>query len=80
MDAVAVIRMSDVELPLFVHVLGAMLLVGTLFAAVVALLMAWRETEPDGAVTLTRFGLWTMAAGAVPAWIVMRVGAQWVYS
>jgi hypothetical protein len=73
-------RGSDVEVALFVHVLGAMLLVGTLFGAATALVLAWRRTEPGSVATLTRYGLWTIAAGAFPAWIVMRVGAQWVYS
>ena len=76
----AVIRASDVEFPLFVHVLGAMLLVGALFAAAVALMLAWRREEPGDVAALTRFGLWTIAVGAVPAWIVMRIGAGWTYS
>jgi hypothetical protein len=76
----AVIRASDVEFPLFVHVLGAMLLVGALFTAAVALVLGWRREQAGDVATLTRFGLWTIAVGAVPAWIVMRIGAQWTYS
>jgi hypothetical protein len=76
----AVIRPSDVEFPLFVHVLGAMLLVGALFAAAVALVLGWRREQAGDVATLTRLGLWTIAVGAVPAWIIMRVGAQWTYS
>ena len=78
--SLAAIRASDVEPALFVHVLGAIALVGTLLAAATALVMAWRKTEPGEVVSLTRFGLWTIVAGTLPAWLVMRVGAQWVYS
>jgi hypothetical protein len=80
MTPLAVIRPSDVELPLFVHVLGAMLLVGMLLAATTALAMTWRRKDVGDVAALTRFGLWTIVAGVLPAWIVMRVGAQWVYS
>jgi hypothetical protein len=78
--ALAAIRPSDVELPLFVHVLGAMILVGTLLAAATAFAASWRRTDSGDVAALTRFGLWTIVAGVLPAWIVMRVGAQWVYS
>ena len=78
--SLAAIRASDVEPALFVHVLGAIALVGTLLAAATALAMAWSRTEPREVVSLTRFGLWTIVAGTLPAWLVMRVGAQWVYS
>lgn len=79
MTPYAAIRASEVDLPLIVHVLGAMALVGLLLAAALALLMSARADSPDGAAALTRFGLWTLVAGAVPAWVVMRVGAQWTY-
>ena len=78
--SLAAIRASDVEPALFVHVLGAIALVGTLLAAATALAMAWSRTEPREVVSLTRFGLWTIVAGTLPAWLVVRVGAQWVYS
>jgi hypothetical protein len=71
----AAIRPDDVNLPLFLHVLGAMLLVGTLFVVSAATAIGWRR--PDDAVGLTRFGLRTLLAGVLPAYILMRVGAQW---
>ena len=77
MSALLAIRADEVNLPLFLHVLGAMALVGTLLAVAVAMLLGWRRTEPERSVALTRFGLWTIIAGAVPSYIVMRVGAQW---
>jgi hypothetical protein len=79
-SVVASIRPGDVNLALFVHVLGAMLLVGTLLASSSALLIAWRRADPGEAAALTRFGLRTLLIGVLPAYVVMRVGAQWVQS
>jgi hypothetical protein len=76
----AAIRPDDVNFPLLLHVLGAMLLVGTLFTVGVAILAARRRPEEVEAAGLTRFGLWTLIAGVFPAWIVMRIGAQWTAS
>ena len=61
--------------PLFLHVLGAMLLVGTLLAVATSILLDWRRA--DDAAGLTRFGLRTMVIAVVPAYVLMRVGAQW---
>jgi hypothetical protein len=80
MSVLAAIRPGDVNLALFVHVLGAMLLVGTLLAASSALLIAWRRTDPGEEQALTRFGLRVLLMGVLPAYVVMRIGAQWVES
>lgn len=75
MSAIAAIRPGDVNFPLFLHVLGAMLLVGTLFAVGTAIVMGWRR-EGD-TLGFTRFGLRTLLLGVFPAYVLMRVGAQW---
>jgi len=62
--------------PLFLHVLGAMTLVGGLFAAGTALALGWQ----DGAERYVRFGYRALLAIALPGWIVMRIGAQWTES
>jgi hypothetical protein len=80
MTVVAAIRTGHVGVPLFVHVLGAMLLVGTLLAVASAIVLGWRRTETGESVALTRYGLWTLLLGVVPAYIVMRIGAQWTES
>ena len=49
----AAIRPDDVNFPLFLHVFGAMLLVGTLFAVALATVLAWQR--PEDATGLTRF-------------------------
>ena len=75
MSVVAAIRPDEVNLPLFLHVLGAMLLVGALFAVALATAIGWRR--PDDAAGLTRFSLRTLLIGVLPSYILMRVGAQW---
>ena len=76
----AAIRPDEVNVPLLLHVLGAMLLLGTLFTVGVSILAARRRADEVEAVGLTRFGLWTLIAGVFPAWILMRIGAQWTES
>jgi uncharacterized membrane protein len=71
----AAIRPDSVNLPLFLHVLGAMLLVGTLAAVATAILVGWRTS--DNAVALTRFALRAIPYAVLPAYVLMRVGAQW---
>jgi len=71
----AAIRPDDVNFPLFLHVFGAMLLIGALFAVALATVLAWKR--PDDAPGLTRFSLRTLLIGVLPAYILMRIGAQW---
>jgi hypothetical protein len=65
----AAIRPDEWNFPLFLHVLGAMVLVGAL---VLALAAAASENH--------RLALRTLLFAAIPSWIAMRVAAQWVYS
>jgi hypothetical protein len=78
MSWLAAIRADEVNFPLFLHVLGAMLLVGTLLAVATAIVLDWRRPGVDA--RLTRLGLRTLLLGVVPAYVVMRVGAQWTES
>jgi hypothetical protein len=78
MSWIAAIRADQVNFPLFLHVLGAMLLVGTLLAVAIAITLDWRR--PGGAPGFTRLGLRTLLLGVVPAYVLMRVGAQWTQS
>jgi len=74
----AAIRPDSVNLPLFLHVLGAMLLVGFLFAVAFAWILGRRSQQR--AEGLARFGLKTLLLGVLPSYILMRVGAQWTES
>src|SRR4249919_3145685 len=75
---IAAIRPDSVNLPLFLHVLGAMLLVGTLIGVALATVLGWRSQ--DNAQGLARFSLKMLLLGVLPAYILMRVGAQWTES
>ena len=54
--------------------LGATLLVGGLLTAATILALA------RGDARSLRLGYWTLLAVSFPGWIIMRVGAQWIYS
>ena len=77
-DVIAAMRPDSVNFPLFLHVLGAMLLVGCLAAVGYATILGWRA--PERAPGLGRFGLKVLLMGVLPAYILMRVGAQWTES
>ena len=78
--AVAAIRPDDWNLPLLLHVLGAMLLVGTLLAVVLVLFLGWRRDDPAEAAALARLGFRTLLFGVLPSFVLMRVSAQWIYA
>jgi hypothetical protein len=72
----AFIRPDDWNFPLLLHVLGAMVLVAALTLAACALLLAWR----DGSASLVRLGFRSLLLGVLPAWLLMRVGSEWIVS
>jgi hypothetical protein len=74
MSVLATIRPDDWNFPLFVHVLGAMILVGGLVAGASALAFA------RGDAKLLRLGFWALMLVSFPGWIIMRLGAQWIYT
>jgi hypothetical protein len=74
MSVVAVVRDNSLDFPLFLHVLGAMILVGGLVAGASALVFARGEAR------LLRLGYWSLLALSLPGWILMRIGAQWIAS
>ncbi len=74
----AIVRPDSWNLPLFVHGAGAMLLVAAV--VVVLAVTAGALRRGDDAAVLTRLALRALLLGVLPAWLVMRVGAQWVES
>jgi hypothetical protein len=74
MSLLAAVRPDSWNLPLFLHVFGAMILVGGLFGGATSL--AYARGEPR----YLRLGYWTLLAVSLPGWVLMRVGAQWIYS
>jgi hypothetical protein len=73
---IAAIRPDAWNLPLFVHVAGAMLLVGALVVVFVAMGGALRRG--DGAEVLTGLAYRLLLIGVLPSYIVMRAGAEWI--
>ena len=74
----ATIRPGSWNLPLFVHIGGAMLLVAAL--VVVAAAMGGAVSRGDGALELTRVAYRALLVGVLPAYVVMRAGAEWIVS
>lgn len=72
----ALIRPDAWNLPLFLHVLGATVLFGTVGVVAVAGFAIRRGT--DHQLLLARVAQRTYMLGVIPAYIVMRVGAQWI--
>ncbi len=74
----AIVRPDSWNLPLFVHVAGAMLLVGAL--VVVLAVSAGAVRRGEGTAVLTRLASRWLLLGVLPAYLVMRAGAEWVAS
>jgi hypothetical protein len=74
----AIVRPDSWDVPLLVHVTGAMLLVGAL--AVVAALMVAALRRGDDAAVLSRLAFRSLLLGVLPTYVVMRVGAEWAAS
>jgi hypothetical protein len=74
MSVLAAIRPDSWNFPLLVHLLGALVVVGGLVTATASLALA------KGEARLLRLGYWSLLAITLPGWIVMRLGAQWIYS
>jgi hypothetical protein len=74
MNVIALLRPDEWDFPLFVHVLGAMILVGGLLTGASTLAFARGETS------FLQLGYWSLLAVALPGWVLMRIGAEWIYS
>jgi hypothetical protein len=74
MSVLAASRPESWNFPLFLHVFGAMILIGGLLAGASALAFA------RGDVRSLRLGYWSLLAVSLPGWVLMRIGAEWIYS
>jgi hypothetical protein len=72
----ATIRPDSWNFPLLLHVGGAMLLVGSLLLGATAMLLSWR----NGEAALVRLGYRALLFLALPSYILMRAGAEWIVS
>jgi hypothetical protein len=67
----AAIRPDDWNFPLFLHVLSAMVLFGAVVLAAVSV-------GGSNSQASLRLGFRSLLFGAIPAWIAMRLSAQWI--
>jgi len=74
MTAIAFVRPDSWDFPLFLHVLGATVLVGGLLTGASSLGFA------RGDVRFLRLGYWSLLAVSLPGWILMRAGGEWIAS
>ena len=74
MSVLAAIRPDSWNFPLLVHVFGAMILVGGVFAS--ASVLGYARGDPR----FLRLGYWCLLVVALPGWILMRIGAGWISS
>jgi hypothetical protein len=79
-QVLAAIRPDDWNFPLLVHVFGALALVGALVTALAFQIVAWRSDDRPGELAFGRLAFRTLLFVAFPAWWIMRIGAQWIYS
>jgi hypothetical protein len=75
-SALAIIRPDGWNFALFIHVLGALSLVGALVLSASYLFAA----RKDGSLELVNASFRSLLYAAVPAYIVMRAGAEMIYS
>jgi len=73
-STLALIRPDSWNFPLFVHIVGAVLFAGGVLTCATILGFA------RGDARFLRFGYWALVAVALPGYIVLRVGAEWIYS
>ena len=70
-------RPDSWNFPLLLHIVGASVMFGAVTAAVVSTLAADRAAAPD---FMRRLAFRSLLFLGLPAYIVMRVGGQWLYS
>jgi hypothetical protein len=73
-SVLALIRPDSWFFPLFLHIAGAMVLVGALTLASVYLIASWRS----GSVALIRTAYMSLFYAALPGYIIFRIGAEWI--
>ena len=74
MSIIAAVRPDSWNFPLLIHIVGAVTLVGGILTCATFLGFARGDSR------LLRLGYWSLLAVALPGWIIMRIGAEWIYS
>ena len=76
----AVVRPNDWDLPLLLHVTGALLYTAALIVAATFTVAAWRPRADGNVAALARLGYRSMLVGVLPAYVLMRGAAEWIVS
>ena len=76
----AAIRPEEWNLPLLLHVLGAMLLVGSLALVAAAFVSAWSRDDRGEIALLTRLGFRSLLVAVLPSYLLMRLAGEWIAS
>ena len=76
----AAIRPDSWNYALFLHVLGASILIGALVTAGTAQVLSWRRADRSDSPAFARLAFRTLLFVGIPAWFAMRIGAEWIYS
>jgi hypothetical protein len=76
----AAIRPDSWNYALFLHVLGASILIGALVTAGTAQVLSWRRADKSDSAAFARLAFRTLLLVGIPAWFAMRIGAEWIYS
>lgn len=76
----AAIRPDSWNYALFLHVLGASILIGALVTAGAAQVLSWRRADRSDSAAFARLAFRTLLLVGIPAWFAMRIGAEWIYS
>jgi hypothetical protein len=74
------IRPDSWNMPVLVHVAGAMALVASITVVAVVLVQGWRTSDAGTAAALQRFGARTLLFAVLPSYFVMRGAAEWALS
>jgi hypothetical protein len=77
---ILMIRPDDWNLPVLLHVAGAMALVAAITVVAVVFVQGWRTADAGAAASLQRFGARTLLFAVLPSFLVMRFAAQWAVS
>jgi len=68
----AALRPDSWNVPLFLHVLGAMILVGATLTSTSLLAFARGDTR------LLRLGYWTLLVVGLPSFVLTRIAGEWL--
>ena len=77
---ILMLRPDSWNLPVLLHVAGAMALVASITVVAVVFVQGWRTADTAAATALQRFGARTLLFATLPSYLLMRIAAEWALS